>query len=237
MAQPWQTIDAVDTADGVLELRRRGDRDYLILVNNRVLMNSSANRSERALGKLTCASVASRPHPSVLVGGLGMAITLRAVLDSLTPSARIEVAELNPVVIKWCKGPLAGLTNNAVGDARVSIRLADVAEVIAESSHSGAHKFDAIIIDLYEGPHSGTDCINDPFYGKKALKATNAALASDGVFAVWGEARDRAFEKRLTEAGFAVAAHRPGKGGLRHMVYIARKDFRAGAPLSLNNSR
>jgi spermidine synthase len=231
LAQPWQTIETVDAADGVLELRRRGEREYIILVNNRVLMNSTANRSEIALGELACARVKSRPHPSVLVGGLGMGLTLRAVLDSLTPSARVEVAELNPAVIMWCKGPLAGLTNNVLNDARVSIKLEDVAAIIAKASQPSAHKFDAIIIDLYEGPHSGTDGINDPFYGNRALKATTAALASKGAFAVWGEAPDRAFEKRLTAAGFSVTVQRPGRGGLRHVVYIAQKKFKGSSVL------
>jgi spermidine synthase len=228
LAQPWQTIDKVDTADGVLELRRRGERDYIILVNNRVLMNSTANRSEIALGELACARIMSRPRPSVLVGGLGMGLTLRAVLDSLTQSARVAVAELNPAIITWCKGPLAELTNNALNDARVSIKLDDVAAIIAKASQPGAHKLDAIVIDLYEGPHSGTDGINDPFYGKRALKATAAALASNGVFAVWGEAPNKAFEKRLAAAGFSVTIQRPGRGGLRHVVYVAQKKFSGG---------
>lgn len=228
LAQPWQTIDKVETADGILELRRRGARDYLILVNNRVLMNSSASRSEIALGELACAPVKSLPHPWILIGGLGMGLTLRAVLDSLPSSARVEVTELNPAVITWCKGPLAGLTNNAVYDPRVSINLDDVASVIAQSSQPATHKFDAIIIDLYEGPHSGNDRLNDPFYGDRALKATRAALAPTGVFAVWGEAPDRAFEKRLTAAGFSIAVQRPGRGGLRHVVYIAQKKSKQG---------
>ena len=223
MAQPWQTIETVDTPDGVLELRRRGEHDFLIVINNRVLMNSSANRSELALGELACKAVAVRPLPRVLIGGLGVGLTLRAALDSLPKTARVIVAELNPVVVKWCHGPLAGLTVNAVDDPRVTIKINDVSAVIKKAAQAGAERFDAIILDLYEGPHARTDAANDPFYGNRALKTTAAALLPGGVFAVWGENPDAAFEKRLVAAGFSVNVQRPGRGGLRHVVYVAQK--------------
>jgi spermidine synthase len=223
MAVPWQTLDKAKTPDGVLELRRRGERDFLILINNRVLMNSSANRSEIALGELACKVVAVRSGPRVLLGGLGMGLTLRAALDSLPHSAEIVVSELNPVVAAWCRGPLAGLTNGAVGDPRVTVMIVNVADMIAQSAEPGAKKYDAIIIDLYEGPHAGTDAVNDPFYGSRALTKTAGALSLGGVFAVWGEASDAAFERRLAAAGFSVDRKRPGRGGLRHVVYVAQK--------------
>lgn len=222
MAQPWQTIEKVDTPDGVLELRQRGERDFLILINNRVLMNSSANRSELALGELACKAVAARPRPRVLFGGLGMGLTLRATLDSLPKTAQVFVAELNPVVVKWCRDHLAELTGNAVDDPRVLVRIDDVSAVIKKAAQAGAERFDAIILDLYEGPHARTDAVNDPFYGSRALKMTAAALLSGGVFAVWGENPDAAFEKRLAAAGFTVHTQRPGRGGLRHVVYVAQ---------------
>ena len=224
MAQPWQTIETVDTPDGVLELRRRGEHDFLIVINNRVLMNSSANRSETALGELACKAVATRPRPRVLIGGLGMGLTLRAALDSLLKTARVIVAEVNPVVVKWCRDHLAELTGNAVDDPRVTIKINDVSAVIKKAAQShDAERFDAIILDLYEGPHARTDAVNDPFYGSRALKATAAALSPGGVFAVWGESPDTAFEKRLVAAGFSVNVQRPGRGGLRHVVYVAQK--------------
>ena len=223
MAQPWQTLDKSETPDGVLELRRRGERDFLILINNRVLMNSSANRSEIALGELACKVVASQPRPRVLIGGLGMGLTLRAALDALPHAAEVIVAELNPLVAAWCRGPLAGLTKNAVDDPRVTVLTYDVAAVIALTARPGAKKYDAIIIDLYEGPHGGTDAVHDPFYGSRALFKTAEALSGGGVFAVWGEASDAAFEKRLAAAGFSIDRQRPGRGGLRHVVYVARK--------------
>ncbi|OGW55211.1 MAG: spermidine synthase [Nitrospirae bacterium RBG_19FT_COMBO_55_12] len=223
MAQPWQTIDKVDTPDGALELRQRGERDFLILINNRVLMNSSANRSELALGELACRHIAARSRPRVLIGGLGMGLTLRATLDSLPTAAQVVVAELNPVVVKWCSGPLAGLTVSAVDDPRVMIKIDDVSAVIKKTAQADAERFDAIILDLYEGPHARTDAVNDPFYGSRALKTTAAALLPGGVFAVWGENPDAAFEKRLRASGFSIDVQRPGKGGLRHVVYVTQK--------------
>ncbi|MBM2838433.1 MAG: putative SAM-dependent methyltransferase [Deltaproteobacteria bacterium] len=222
MAQPWETLDRVNTADGVLELRRRGEQDFLIVINGRVLMNSSANRSEIALGESPCLGVVGRKRPRVLIGGLGMGLTLRAALDSLPPTAEVVVAEINPIVVKWCRGPLAGLTGCAVDDLRVTVVIDDVSSVIAKAAKAGAERFDAIVIDLYEGPHSSTDAKNDPFYGSQALKVTVSALSQGGVFAVWGENSDAAFEKRLTAAGFSVDRQRPGRGGLRHVVYLAR---------------
>jgi len=222
VAQPWQTIDKADTADGVLELRKRGERDFLILINNRVLMNSSANRSELALGELACREVAARPRPRVLIGGLGMGLTLRAALDSLPAAARVVVAEINPAVAAWCRGPLAELSGKALDDPRVLVVNDDVAAVIAKAAGPGGERYDVIIIDLYEGPHAGTHASNDPFYGSRALKKTVAALSPGGIFGVWGEAADAGFEKRLRAAGFTVTAQRPGRGGLRHVVYVAR---------------
>lgn len=223
MAQPWQTIDTVNTADGLLELRQRGARDFLILIDGRVLMNSSANRSEIALAEHACKVASTRRDPRVLIGGLGMGLTLRAALDSLPASARVVVAELNPITATWCRGPLAGLTNGALDDPRISIVIDDVSSVIKKASYPGAEKFDAIIIDLYEGPHAKTDMRNDPFYGSRALEKTAAALSPNGVFAVWGESQDNAFEKRLDSAGFSFDRLRPGRGGLRHVVYVARR--------------
>lgn len=194
----------------------------MIMVDNRVLMNSHANRSEIALGELACRA-APRPRSRVLIGGLGMGLTLRAALDSLPDTAQVVVAELNRVVVTWCRGPLAGLTQSAAIDPRVTVVIDDVSSVIAKAARPGADRFDAIIIDLYEGPHRDTDATNDPFYGSRALKTTAAALSPGGVFAVWGESPDAAFEKRLDSAGFAVERQRPGRGGLRHVVYVVQK--------------
>jgi len=223
MAQPWQTIDTCDKENAVLELRKRGERDFLLLVNGRVLMNSSANRSEVALGEQACRMVSGRTRPRVLIGGLGMGFTLRAALDCLPAHARVVVAELEPAVVTWCRGPLAGLTEDAVSDPRVAIETDDVSAVIIGASRKGAERFDAIIIDLYVGPSADSDEHYDPFYGSLAIQTTAHALTPGGVFAIWGENPDAAFEKRLTAAGFNVERQRPGRGGLRHVVCVATK--------------
>ena len=223
MAQPWIIVESINTKEGVLELRQRGERDFLITVGGLVLMNSSAHRSEVALGQLACRHLKSQASPRVLVGGLGMGYTLKAVLDSLPDTGRVVVAELNPVVLKWCRGPLAGLTDSAVADRRVSVEIADVADLIRRSKTGGTEEgFDAVVLDLYKGPHYRSHKRDDPLYGSRAIENTRAALKPDGVFAVWGENYDAEFDKRLCAAGFTVTSVRPGRGGLRHVVFVAR---------------
>ena len=221
MALPWKTLDRFITEDeGVLELRQRGKGDYLITVGSQVLMNSKAQRSEMALGKLGCQGLMQHPQPRVLVGGLGMAITLRAVLDALPDTAQVTVAELNPKIHEWCLGPLSELTGSAASDPRVTTKIADVAKLIKKSAKEN---FDAIILDLYRGPHPRTDRLNDPIYGSRAIKYTYTALKPGGIFAVWGENPDPDFENRLSAGGFTVRCERPGKGGYRHAVWVAIK--------------
>lgn len=218
MSRPWETLDRRDTPDGELELRRRGPDDYLILVGGRVLMNSRECRSEQVLGTAACRDLP--PEARVLVGGLGMGLTLRAVLDSVSGAARIDVAELHPVVGEWCRGPLAELTDAAVLDPRVHLEITDVSDWIASAP---AGRYDAIVLDLFEGPHARTDAETDPLYGRRAIDRTWHALAKGGVVAVWAEAPERAFEGRLRKRGFRVESERPGRGGYRHWVVLARK--------------
>jgi len=220
MANPWKTIDMQSTHDGMLELRQRGERDFLILINNCVLMNGSSSRSEEVLGELACGAVAGRQKPHVLVGGLGMGLTLRSCLDTLPADATVVVGELNPVIVEWCRGTLAALNGSAIADPRVTVQIKDVSRMI---SGAGAGTFDAILLDLYAGPHARTDPNRDPFYGIRAIEAARKALVPNGVFAVWGEAPDSGFEKRFAAGGFEVQKHRPGRGGLRHVVYLGKK--------------
>jgi spermidine synthase len=228
MALPWKTIDRFSTeTEGILELRQRGAGDYLITLGPQVLMNSKAQRSEIALGELGCRDLKNHPAPQVLVGGLGMAITLRAVLDALPGTARVVVAELNPRILEWCLGPLAELTGAAAGDPRVSVEIADVAELIRQAPEQ---TFDAVILDLYRGPHAKTDRLDDPIYGSRAIERTRLALKPGGVFAVWGENPDAGFEGRLAAAGFTVRCERPGKGGYRHAVWVAEKQTAVKPP-------
>jgi len=194
-------------------------------------MNSRAQRSEVALAELGCAHLKGRAGARVLVGGLGMGITLRGALDALAPDARVTAVELNGVVADWCAGPLATLNRAALDDPRLRLELGDVAAVIAEAARRGdAARFDAILLDLYEGPHAQTDPRSDPFFGADALARSHAALRPGGVLTVWAEAPDRGFAARLRRAGFSVAQSRPGRGGLRHAVYVATLADQAAAP-------
>lgn len=223
MAQPWKIIESVATDEGNLELRQRGERDFLIVIGNQVLMNSLAHRSEVVLGQLGCSQLQGHASPRVLVGGLGMGFTLRAVLDTLPATAEVVVAELNPVVNAWCHGPLAALTENAVSDPRVTVEIGEVARRIRQSAVQGGEaRFDAIVLDLYRGPHAKTHQRDDPFYGSRAIENARAALKPGGVLAVWGENYDAGFAKRLQNVGFTVTTPRPGHGGLRHVVFLAR---------------
>ena len=222
MARPWRTLDTAETADGLLELRQRGDDDFLILIGGRVLMNSRQNKSEVVVGEWPCRQLIDHPEPSVLIGGLGMGCTLRAALDVLPAEASVLVAELNPVIERWCHGPLARVHADALDDPRVQVEIADVSDVI--TTHGGrSTRFDAIVLDLYEGPHARSDANHDPLYGRKALGRVHRALRPRGLFAVWSEAADRGFERRLVAAGFETQRARPGKGGLRHAVHLARR--------------
>jgi spermidine synthase len=223
MAQPWKIIESVVTDQGILELRQRGGRDFLITIGAQVLMNSLANRSEVVLGQLGCGLLKEHPGPRVLVGGLGMGFTLRAALDTLPSTATVVVAELNPVVLEWCRGPLADLTGSAATDPRVTVEIGDVARLIRKSAVNGGDaRFDAIILDLYRGPHARTHHHDDPLYGVRAIENARAALRPCGALAVWGEQYDEAFDKRLQGIGFTVTTERPGRGGFRHVVFVAR---------------
>jgi spermidine synthase len=222
MTRPWTVLAKADTSEGVLELRQRGDADFLIVIDGRVLMNSYSRSSEEELARLGLAQLrdANLTSPRVLLAGLGMGFTLRAALDVLPPTARIVVCEINGVVVEWCRGPLAQATRNALDDPRVTLELADVAVRIASTAPG---QLDAILLDLYEGPNAASQGRDDPFYGPAALARAHRALAPGGVLAVWSEDADAPFAKRFTAAGFAVQTHSIGAGGRRHVVYLGRR--------------
>ena len=229
MTRPWQTLETVATAEGPLSLRRRGERDFLIMLGPRVLMTSAAHRSEERLAESACAEIRETAAPRVLIGGLGMGYTLRAALDALGPGARVVVAEIESAVARWCAGPLAALTDDASRDHRVELRVMDASRVIAEAASVGG-AFHAILLDLFEGPRGDRSEARHPLYGEAALAASARALVPGGVLAVWSESKAMGFERRLVAAGFAVDSQRAGRGGRRHAIYLGRKPRNKNGP-------
>lgn len=230
---PWKVLDSVTTAEGELQLRQRGERDFLITIAGRVLMTSTERTSEKALASLALAELPNAKAPRILIGGLGMAYTVRAALDALPPGASITVAELTPQVLTWCQGPLAPLTNGAVHDRRVHVVIADFAQVVARARPG---QYDAIIIDLYEGPHAAGQRPHDPLYGRAALARTHAALAPGGIFAVWTEEVNQAFKRRMIETGFHTWLQHPG-GPRAYAIYLGRREEVRTAPPTRDNRR
>jgi spermidine synthase len=221
---PWSLIDEAPVPGGqsTLRLMQRG-AEFSIRLDGNELMNSRLSGSEQALATLSCQRLADRAGARVLIGGLGMGFTLRAALAALGPDAEIVVAELVPAVIGWARGPMAVVFGDSLTDWRVGIREADVGLLIGQ----GKTTYDAILLDVDNGPDGLTRAGNDALYTAKGLRAAHAALRTGGVLAVWSSGPDAAFAKRLRAAGFAVAEQRArangARGGARHVIWLATK--------------
>jgi spermidine synthase len=221
---PWLQIDIARVPGAEVELRlmRRGTEFSMMLGANE-LMNSRLSGSEEALATLACRRLEAVKGPRLLIGGLGMGFTLRAALAVLGAEARITVAELVPAVIAWARGPMAGIFGDSLDDPRVEIRQADVADAIA----ARASAFDAILLDVDNGPEGLIRKANDALYDPKGLKAIRRALRPGGILAVWSSGPHPAFSKRLRDAGFDVnevnlrATTR--RSGARHVIWFATK--------------
>lgn len=220
---PWEQLDAARTPDGKQELRlkRRGS-EFSIMLGSNELMNSRLSGSEQALARLSLEKLDRRDRIHVLVGGLGMGFTLRAALAELGSDAKVTVAELVPAVIAWAKGPMSGIFDGCLDDARVTVRQSDVGRLI----DAARQEFDAILLDVDNGPEGLTQDSNDTLYGFAGLKAARTALKPGGVLAVWSSGPDRGFTRRLQQSGFSaealtVRAH--GKRGAKHTIWLAVK--------------
>ena len=197
--------------------------EYVILAGGRSLMSSRMHGSEEALATFTCRAVRTLEQPSVLVGGLGMGFTLRATLDLLPPRASVLVAELVPAVVDWNRGPLGPLAGYPLKDPRVAIEIGDVAVTL----RSSPGRFDAVLLDVDNGPAAFTAPHNAGLYDDRGLAAARAALKVGGVLAVWSAWEDRKFEHRLRYGGFTVEVQRVRarlrKGGPRHTIFLGYK--------------
>ena len=205
-----------------LTLYRRGG-DFMIVLDRNELMSSRMSGSEEALADMTCDRLGDRPVPHLLIGGYGMGFTLRAALARLGGDARITVAELVPEIIEWARGPMAALMGGCLDDPRVDLTMADVADAIAD----GRGRYDAILLDVDNGPDGLVRGANDRLYTMRGLAAAKAALKSGGILAIWSAGADAAFTRRLNDAGFVVdevkvRARSNGKGP-QHVIWFARK--------------
>ena len=221
---PWIQLDraTIPGDGGELRLKQRGS-EFSIMLGSTELMNSRLSGSEEALAAMSCERIAGRKAPHLLIGGLGMGFTLRAALGLLAPDARVTVAELVPAVVEWGRGPLAELHKGTLDDPHVDIHVGDVGALI----RSRKAAYDAILLDVDNGPDGLTRASNDALYTHDGLRAAKAALRPNGVLAVWSSAPDRAFTRRLRDVGFATeevsvrASTR--NSGARHVLWFATK--------------
>ena len=222
---PWTIIERsiVPGSDTELTLWQRGD-DFAIRLSGVAgdLMNSRAHHSEEALAEFACARLGAVEEARVLVGGLGMGFTLAAVLRCVPPSAEVIVAELVPGVVDWNRGLLGRCAGRPVDDGRVRIHPGDVAELI----ENPVDNFDAILLDVDNGPAAMTAVANERLYSAEGLRRLYAALRPEGIAAIWSAQVDQRFVSRLKRAGFEARSRtvraRPGKGS-RHTIFVARK--------------
>lgn len=221
---PWNHLATATTPEGdTLRLLRRGDEFSIRLEGGNELMNSRLGGSEEALATLALDRLAGRPAPRVLIGGLGMGFTLRAAQRVAPPDARLVVSEIVPELVDWATRHMATVFGDCLADPRVEVRTGDVGALIGEA----AGAFDAILLDVDNGPDGLTRAENDTLYGEAGLRAARRALSAGGVLAIWSAAPDAGFSKRLARSGFEATAHtvRAGrtKRGARHTVWIAAK--------------
>ncbi len=220
---PRELIDTASIPGGEeLRLFRRGG-DFMIVLDRNELMNSRMSGSEEALAVMSCERLEGRAAPHMLIGGYGMGFTLRAALAALGAGAQVSVAELVPEIIQWARGPMVELAAGCLDDPRVQVIDGDVVAVIAAATGT----YDAILLDVDNGPDGLTRNGNDRLYSMRGLAAAKNALKPGGVLAVWSAAPDTAFARRLKDAGFAVEevavrARSNGKGP-RHVIWFATK--------------
>ena len=220
--KPTELLGQTRTPAGEEMALTRRDTEYVILAGGKSLMSSRMHGSEEALATFACRQARALDEPCVLIGGLGMGFTLRATLDVLPPGATVVVAELVPAVVDWNRGPLGPLAGHPLRDPRVIVETGDVAALLRRS----AGRFDAVLLDVDNGPAAFTASDNAWLYGDKGLAAIRLALRAGGVLAVWSAWEDRRFEQRLRYGGFTVQMERVRarlkKGGPRHTLFLGQ---------------
>ncbi len=224
---PWITIESITVpgSDTELTLSQRND-DFAIRISGVPgdLMNSRMHHSEEALAELACSRLSSIENSRILVGGLGMGFTLAAVLRTVSQSAEVIVAELVPAVVEWNRNVLGQCAGRPIEDGRTRVHIGDVADLIKHQ----AEKFDAILLDVDNGPEAMTSSDNEWLYSTAGLKKIYQKLRPEGIVTVWSARADQLFTTRLKKTGFNVQLRtvraRPGKGS-RHTIFVAQKPW------------
>jgi spermidine synthase len=220
---PWVLLDTTEVPGdgGIMKLYQR-TFEFSISVKNEELMNSRMHGSEDALAELACKRVAHRENPCVLIGGLGMGFTLRAALNELGPTASVEVAELVPAVVRWNRTYLSELAENPLADARTLVHESDIGLVI----RNAVNKYDAIMLDVDNGPDGLTHAGNDRLYTAGGINAAKKALKAGGILGIWSAETDATFTKRLRGAGLKIeelTVRARKTKGRRHTIWLAEK--------------
>ncbi len=223
---PRETLATADIpGGGTLTLIRHG-RDHIIMLGRDELMGTRMQFSEEQLAELTVARLTA-PRPRVLIGGYGMGFTYRATLSALPPEGRAVVAEVVPEILEWAGGPLAHLTGDSLADPRGEVVLCDVAALIDDAIDGTWPRFDAILMDVDNGPDGIVRDGNERLYTRTGLAKARDALNPGGVLAIWSAAPDHVFTRRLKDTGFEVEERtvraRPNNKGPRHTIWFAQK--------------
>ena len=220
--KPWETLATAEAAGvGTLTLARRGD-EYVLRVRGITLMSSRQHGSEAAMAEAGCAALAAKPGAHVLVGGLGFGFTVRAALELLRPDAKVTVAELMAPVVEWNRGPVASLAGSPLEDPRVQVVLGDVRRLMTRSGSA----FDAILLDVDNGPSPLTKADNVSLYDDTGLAIAYGALRPGGKLVVWSAGEDPRFASRMEKSGFTVEVLRPsahGTKGTRHALFVGSR--------------
>ncbi|GAA0754375.1 spermidine synthase [Erythromicrobium ramosum] len=221
-----ELIDSTQIEDGVcLELYRHGT-DFMIVLGRNELMSTRMRFSEEQLAQLTIDRL-GKEHARMLIGGYGMGFTYRAAAARLGEKAQIVVAEISDAIIDWAKGPMAELTGEGLSDPRLDLKICDVAALIDDANDGTCAKFDAILLDVDNGPDGIVRDANNRIYSRTGLAKARDALKPGGILAVWSAGPDPAFVKRLRDTGLEIVEwnvrSRPNKKGAHHIIWFARK--------------
>ena len=221
-----ELIDTLQIPDGeVLELFRHG-RDYMIVLGHNELMSTRMRFSEEQLADLTFDRL-GKDNPRILIGGYGMGFTLRAALARMGDSGQAVVAEISDKIVEWARGPMADLTGECLSDPRLDLKICDVAALIDDANDGTCAKFDAILLDVDNGPDGMVRDANNRIYSRTGIAKARDALAPGGILSVWSAAPDHAFRRRMEDVRLDVeewrVRSRPNNKGAHHIIWFARK--------------